>query len=60
MESADDLPEIPTEVALLHKEVRALITYVKVLSEMQARTHRELRILHGKLKSMGVRLDDDD
>jgi hypothetical protein len=55
---SDEVPEPPKLIDQLHHEVRALTTYVKVLSESNHKAYRELRSIRKKLKDMGVYFDD--
>lgn len=62
MEIVDDdgFPEPPTEIDELRKEVKALMIYVKTLSEMERNTHRRLNSVIVALKSRGFDPDDED
>lgn len=62
MENANNDWELepPTEMDELRKEVKALMIYVKTLSEMERNTHRRLSALIRALKDRGFDPDDAD
>jgi chaperonin cofactor prefoldin len=61
MASVDDWDfEPPTEMDELRKEVKALMIYVKTLSEMERNTNRRLNTLISALKKRGFDPDDAD
>jgi hypothetical protein len=53
-----EIPEPPRLIDQLHREVKALTIFVKVLSESNHKAYRELRSMRRKLKDMGVYFDD--
>jgi len=49
-----DIPDPPTELEELRKEVRMLQIYVKTISQNYAMTWREITALRKKLQDLGV------